>query len=130
MPKESKQESFEQLYARLEESVARLEAGGLSLEEAITLYEEGMAQAKRCQDRLDEAEQRITKLKESFASLPRRDNGAQAARKRTTSTFPSQSFRSKRTPSSRLPRQLAPASVGCGAEGTLVSNRLVLDRTR
>ena len=77
MAKESKQESFEQLYAKLEDSVARLEAGGLSLDEAIALYEEGMMQAKRCQERLDEAEQRITRLKESFASLPRKDNGAQ-----------------------------------------------------
>lgn len=75
MAKEPKAETFEQLYARLEDAVARLEQGGLSLEQAIALYEDGMTLAKQCQDRLDEAELKITKLKESFASLPPRANG-------------------------------------------------------
>ena len=70
-----KEEAFEQLYARLEEKVAKLEQGGLSLDEAITLYEEGMELARVCQERLDGAEQRITKLRESFAPADR-DNGA------------------------------------------------------
>jgi exodeoxyribonuclease VII small subunit len=60
-------EAFEELYRRLEETVSKLERGGLSLEESITLYEEGMELAKRCQALLDRAEQRITKLRESFA---------------------------------------------------------------
>ncbi len=76
MAKESKQEPFEQLYARLEESVNKLEQGGLALDEAIALYEQGMALARTCQERLDEAEQRITKLKESFAPVPARADGA------------------------------------------------------
>ncbi len=71
--------TFEQLYARLEESVAKLEQGGLSLEEAIGLYEEGMGLARQCQERLDQAELKITKLKESFASLPARTNETAAA---------------------------------------------------
>ena len=61
------EEAFEDLYRRLEETVSKLERGGLSLEESITLYEEGMELAKRCQALLDRAEQRITKLRESFA---------------------------------------------------------------
>jgi len=44
--------------------------GGLSLEESITLYEQGMELAKRCQAILDGAEQRITKLRESFGQPP------------------------------------------------------------
>ncbi|MCH7838054.1 MAG: exodeoxyribonuclease VII small subunit [Chloroflexi bacterium] len=60
-------EPFEALYRKLEDSVEKLEKGGLSLEESITLYEEGMELAKRCQALLDGAEQRITKLRESFA---------------------------------------------------------------
>ena len=60
-------EPFEALYRKLEETVEKLEKGGLSLEESITLYEEGMELAKRCQALLDGAEQRITKLRESFA---------------------------------------------------------------
>ena len=33
--------------------------------------------ARQCQERLDQAELKITKLKESFAPLPERTNGAQ-----------------------------------------------------
>lgn len=76
MPKETKRESFEQLYGRLEERVAKLEQGGLSLEEAIAVYEEGMTLARQCQERLDEAELKITKLRESFAVLPSRADAA------------------------------------------------------
>jgi exodeoxyribonuclease VII small subunit len=61
-------ETFEDLYLRLEEVVAKLEAGNLPLEETIALYEEGMVLAQRCQELLDGAELRITRLKESFAS--------------------------------------------------------------
>ncbi|MEX0749681.1 MAG: exodeoxyribonuclease VII small subunit [Dehalococcoidia bacterium] len=75
MAKEPKAETFEHLYARLEESVGKLEQGGLTLEQAIALYEEGMTLARRCQDMLDAAEQKITKLKESFAPVPERLNG-------------------------------------------------------
>jgi exodeoxyribonuclease VII small subunit len=72
-----KQETFEQIYARLEEHVAKLESGGLALEQSIALYEEGMTLARQCQERLDEAEQKITKLRESFAPVPPRSNGSQ-----------------------------------------------------
>ena len=58
---------FEELYKKLEETVEKLEKGGLSLEQSIALYEEGMQLAKQCQGILDGAEQRITKLRESFA---------------------------------------------------------------
>jgi len=58
--------SFEELYRRLEETVEKLEKGGLPLEESIALYEEGMQLAKRCQEILDKAELRITKLRDSF----------------------------------------------------------------
>jgi exodeoxyribonuclease VII small subunit len=77
MARETKAETFEKLYARLEQTVEKLEAGGLALEQAIALYEEGMTLARQCQERLDEAELKITKLKESFAPLPERVNGRQ-----------------------------------------------------
>ncbi len=69
--KPAKVEPFEQLYGRLEASVSKLEDGGLSLDEAIALYAEGMTLARECQQRLDEAEQKITKLRESFAPIAR-----------------------------------------------------------
>ncbi len=67
MPAKRDTQSFEELYRRLEDTVEKLERGGLPLEQSIALYEEGMELAKRCQTILDGAEQRITKLRESFA---------------------------------------------------------------
>ena len=66
MTAKREQVSFEELYRRLEETVERLERGGLPLEESIALYEEGMELAKSCQETLDKAELRITKLRDSF----------------------------------------------------------------
>jgi exodeoxyribonuclease VII small subunit len=62
-------DGFEACYKRLEETVAKLEQGNLSLEESLTLYEDGMKLAKRCQELLGEAELRVTRLQEQFASL-------------------------------------------------------------
>lgn len=78
MPRETKRDTFEQLYARLEAHVATLEQGGMSLEEAIAAYEEGMTLARQCQERLDAAELKITKLRESFAAMPTRNGGSDA----------------------------------------------------
>jgi exodeoxyribonuclease VII small subunit len=61
-------EGFEALYGRLEDSVARLEKGGLTLEQSLALYEEGMNLARRCQELLQQAELRITRLQESFTN--------------------------------------------------------------
>jgi exodeoxyribonuclease VII small subunit len=55
-------ESFEAVYERLEQAVARLEDGGLGLEESIALYETGMRLARRCKELLDAAELRISQL--------------------------------------------------------------------
>jgi exodeoxyribonuclease VII small subunit len=72
------QEPFEAVYQRLEATVARLEAGGLTLDEMLALYEEGMQLAERCRKLLGEAELRITRLQESYsASLERFDGTAE-----------------------------------------------------
>ncbi len=60
-------EGFEVLYRRLEETVAKLENGGLTLDESLALYERGMTVARRCQELLQQAELRVTKLQETFA---------------------------------------------------------------
>ena len=65
--KTAHREGFEALYRRLEETVARLEEGGLTLDESLALYEEGMKLAQRCQELLQQAELKITKLQEEFA---------------------------------------------------------------
>jgi exodeoxyribonuclease VII small subunit len=61
-------EGFEALYKRLEESVSKLEEGGLTLDESLALYEDGMQLARRCQELLQQAELRITRLQESFSN--------------------------------------------------------------
>jgi exodeoxyribonuclease VII small subunit len=68
VPRNKDQQTFEELYQRLEETVAKLEAGGLSLDDALALYEEGMNLARRCQEILDGAELKVTRLKEAFAA--------------------------------------------------------------
>ena len=68
-------EPFETLYQRLEATVARLEAGDVSLDEALNLYEEGMALAERCRLLLDTAELRVTRLQERFNAVAQRPTG-------------------------------------------------------
>ena len=67
MPARRKDEGFETLYRQLEGTVARLEEGGLTLEESLALYEQGMKLAQRCQELLQQAELRVTRLQETFA---------------------------------------------------------------
>lgn len=55
--------TFEQAFAELEEVVARLEAGGLSLEETLSLYERGQALAAQCAALLDSAQLRLEELR-------------------------------------------------------------------
>ena len=54
--------SFEQALERLEQITQALEQGGLNLEEAIALYEEGIGLVKTCQERLNAAELKISQL--------------------------------------------------------------------
>ena len=54
-----KNTDLESAMARLESVVEKISAEGVSLEEALTLYEEGIALVKLCSGRLDEAEQKI-----------------------------------------------------------------------
>jgi exodeoxyribonuclease VII small subunit len=54
--------SFEAAFAELEETVRKLEAGGLSLEESLSLYERGQALADYCGAQLDQAELKVRQL--------------------------------------------------------------------
>lgn len=51
--------SFEQAREELAGVVRQLEAGGLSLEESLALWEQGEVLAARCQAWLDEARARL-----------------------------------------------------------------------
>jgi exodeoxyribonuclease VII small subunit len=54
--------SFEQAFTTLEDTVGKLESGGLTLEQAVALYEEGMRLAHLCGRQLDAAELRVSRL--------------------------------------------------------------------
>ena len=60
------QPSFEEALTRLDNIVQTLERGGLNLEEAISLFEEGMRMAKICSRRLDDAELKLSQLQTTF----------------------------------------------------------------
>ncbi len=55
---------FEDQLAQLETIVARLEDESVGLEEALGLFENGMDLAKKCRERLEEVETRVSQLLE------------------------------------------------------------------
>jgi exodeoxyribonuclease VII small subunit len=62
---------FDQALDELRGVVARLEAGGLPLEESIGLYERGAALHEHCTQLLDLAEARIGRLVDGPGGAPR-----------------------------------------------------------
>ena len=54
--------SFEQALTRLEEIVERMEGGDLSLDESLSLFQEGVGLSQVCSRQLNTAEERIHKL--------------------------------------------------------------------
>lgn len=59
---EKKELDFEAALSRLEEVVAQMEGGELSLEQMIRHFEEGSQLVGNCNARLNEVEKRIEKL--------------------------------------------------------------------
>lgn len=62
--------SFEEAFAELEEIVRKLEAGGLSLEESLILYERGQKLAAFCNWQLDQAELKVRQLTPNGNLIP------------------------------------------------------------
>ena len=54
--------SFEKALAELESIVARMEDGGLSLEQSLAAHQRGLALAKQCRERLEAAQQQVRVL--------------------------------------------------------------------
>jgi exodeoxyribonuclease VII small subunit len=54
--------TFEQAFTELEKAVRELEAGGLTLEESLGLFEWGQALAAHCNVQLDQAELKVRQL--------------------------------------------------------------------
>jgi exodeoxyribonuclease VII small subunit len=76
MAKKDKQIQFEEAFKRLEDIVTKMESGDLSLEESMTLFEEGIKLTETCKSRLEAAEQKIQLLtKDSDGNLSLEDIG-------------------------------------------------------
>jgi exodeoxyribonuclease VII small subunit len=58
-PKQDPEPSFEACLDQLEKIVKKLEEGGLPLEQALQLFEEGMQLSACCRKKLEEAENRV-----------------------------------------------------------------------
>jgi exodeoxyribonuclease VII small subunit len=58
----SGEQSFEQALAELEKIVKRMEAGELSLEQALAAHKRGLELARFCQGRLEAAQQQVKVL--------------------------------------------------------------------
>ena len=59
---EKKELTYEEAMSRLEKIVSMLETDTLSLDDSLKLFEEGTKLARFCNNTLDEAELKITKL--------------------------------------------------------------------
>lgn len=69
MAKKQEEQTFEAALARLEEIVTKLETGEVALEEAMTLYEEGVRLSALCQAKLTAAEQKMDEILELDGTL-------------------------------------------------------------
>ena len=54
--------TFEEALAELESVVTRLERGDVALDESISLYERGAQLRARCQQKLAEAEEKVSRI--------------------------------------------------------------------
>ncbi len=61
---------FEKSLGRLEEIVKHLEKGDMPLNDSLKLFEEGTALLSSCNQMLDEAEQKVVKLKKGPDRAP------------------------------------------------------------
>ena len=64
--------TLEEAIARLEQIAEKLEDPETSLDDAVRLYEEGLALYKRCAAQVDAAEMRITELGKALEQQGRR----------------------------------------------------------
>ena len=62
MTKEIAELAFEQSLQELEETVAKLEAGDLTLEESLALFERGQKLAAHCNELLEKASLKVEQL--------------------------------------------------------------------
>lgn len=61
-PQAAEPASFEKALAELESLVARMEDGGLSLEQSLAAHKRGLEIARHCRERLEAAQQQVKVL--------------------------------------------------------------------
>ena len=61
--------AFESAIEQLEEQVRRLESGNISLDEALSSFEDAIKLVKICNEKLDNAERRVRILTESVDGI-------------------------------------------------------------
>ncbi len=73
MVTKKKYKDYESAIARLEEITTALEAGDTKLDDAISLYTEGLEIAKFCDQKLSDAEKKIKLISEKDGLLEEQD---------------------------------------------------------
>ena len=67
------EENFEELITKLEDITEKLESDKLSLDESVKLFENGIKISKKCNEKLEDAEKRITILLKSEDGIKEED---------------------------------------------------------
>ena len=62
--------SYEEAYKNLEDILLKLESGNTSLDESLSLYEEGIKLYRHCNKLLDEATLKINKFNKDGKEIP------------------------------------------------------------
>ena len=75
------QGNYEEIVARLSQVVERLEGGGLTLEDSISAFEEGIRLARQGSQKLEEAEKKVELLLENDRTQPFASVDADAKRR-------------------------------------------------
>ena len=65
--------TFEEQLAQLEEIVKKLESSGVSLNESLSLFEQGVKLTKSCQKILDSAEKKVKLLVSEDGTMVEKD---------------------------------------------------------
>ena len=72
--------SFEEAFKELEDTVQRLEGGGLTLDESIALFERATKLAQHCGQKLDDAQLKVSQLapldEGGYQTVPFEETGA------------------------------------------------------
>ena len=82
---------FEKSMEKLEKIVAELEAGELSLDDALAKYEEGINLAKLCSKRLNEVQKKVEvlmkKADDTFEAAPFQEESDEAKDSKKSKTY-------------------------------------------